>query len=207
MKKFIFLAALLLAGLIGAYTGFLVVEKFTGDLTLGASNARTTVSNPWRFTGAVTLAGANTLSGATTFTGTLAATGASTFEELTQGGGITNIATTSATYTLTQAEMLTTSVFEQTAMGDGQSVLSVTLPATSTLTTLLPTAGQFRSWIWDNQAAAATTTTFVAGTGVDLRAYTTNDDVIDGGEISQITCWRKETTDVACVVTEILASD
>jgi hypothetical protein len=135
--------------------------------------------------------------------------GKTSTEELTQGGGVLNISTTSSTYTLTQAELANANVIEIEAIAAaGQAALALTLPATSTLTTLLPKVGNLREWIIeDNHTAAATTTTITAGTGIDLIAYTTNDDVIDGGEFSQLTCWRKENSDVGCFTTEILAAD
>ena len=128
---------------------------------------------------------------------------------LTQGGGITNLTDANGgTYTLTQAELSASSVLKFAAGGAGQAVIALTLPATSTLTTLLPNAGDFRTWVYDASAlASATTTTWTAGTGIDLIAYTTNDDVIDGAEFSQLTCWRQADTDVSCIVSELLHSD
>lgn len=127
--------------------------------------------------------------------------------ELTQGGGVLNISTTSATYTLTQAELANANIIEieEVAL---QAAITVTLPATSTLTTLLPKVGDMREWTFeDNHSAAATTTTIAAGTGVDLIAVTANDDVIDNGEFARLTCWRKENTDVACITSELIAAD
>lgn len=112
------------------------------------------------------------------------------------------------TYTLTQAELLNSSMLTFTAGGAGQEVIALTFPATSTMTTLIPSAGDCRSWWYDSSAlAAATTTTLTAGTGHNVIAYTTDDDVIDGNEFSQITMCRRSNTDVNTFVTEMLHAD
>ena len=125
----------------------------------------------------------------------------------TQGGGVLRFTatTTQNARTLTQAELEQYSVIEITATNS--PALSLTLPATSTLTRLLKNPGDMREWIIDNQQAAATTTTILAGTGIDLVAYTVNDDIIDGLELSRLTCWRKYNTDVYCMTSEILKAD
>ena len=127
----------------------------------------------------------------------------------TQGGGVLNVIDANGgTYTLTQAEMLASNVFEMNAGGAGQAVVALTLPATSTMTTLIPTVGDMREWMIDASAlSAATTTTITLGTGVNLIAVTANDDVIDGAEFARLTCWREEDTDVSCIVSELLVAD
>ena len=140
---------------------------------------------------------------------TLDVNGETTAQGFTQGGGVLNVIDANGgTYTLTQAEMLASNVIEMNAGGAGQAVVALTLPATSTMTTLIPTAGDMREWIIDASAlSAATTTTITLGTGVNLIAVTANDDLIDGAEFAQLTCWREEDTDVSCIVSELLAAD
>lgn len=130
-------------------------------------------------------------------------------KEFTQGGGILNVIDTNGgTYALTQAELLASNVLEMNAGGAGQAVIALTLPATSTWTTLIPDTGDFREWVIDASAlSAATTTTVTAGTGIDLLGVTTADDVIDGVEFARLSCWRKENTDVACITSELLRAD
>lgn len=130
----------------------------------------------------------------------------------TQGGGDDGCTTLTdangGTYTLTEAEMLATNCFEFAAGGAGQEVIALTLPATSTLTTLLKDSGDFAEWVYDASAlAAATTTTVTAGTGVNLIGVTVNDDVIDGAEFARISCWRQADTDVACITSELINVD
>lgn len=141
--------------------------------------------------------------------GDVSSTGTVAVAEFTQGGGILDLVDANGgTYTLTQAELLSSNVLKFTAGGAGQAVIALTLPATSTLTSLLPNAGDTRQWIYDASAlAAATTTTVTAGTGVDLIAYTANDDVIDGAEFAVLTCWRQADTDLSCITSELLHAD
>jgi hypothetical protein len=155
-----------------------------------------------------------TVTGATTLSSSISATtgtftGAVSTEELTQGGGQCTITDANGgTYTLTQAELSACNYLYMTASGAGQAAIALTLPATSTLTTLIPDVGDYREWLIDaSDLAAATTTTITAGTGIDMIAVTTDEDVIDGGEYSELRCWRKSDTDVACITSELLNSD
>ena len=129
--------------------------------------------------------------------------------EFTQGGGETTLTDANGgTYTLTEAEMLAAGTFRFAAGGAGQAVIALTFPATSTMTTLIPNAGDCRTWWYDASAlAAATTTTMTAGTGHNIIAYTTNDDVIDGNEFAQITMCRATDTDVNTFVSELVHAD
>jgi len=112
------------------------------------------------------------------------------------------------TYTLTEAELLGVSILEMNAGGAGQAIIALTLPATSTLTSLMPNAGDYREWLIDASAlAAATTTTVTAGTGINLIGVTTDDDLIDGLEWARLSCWRKENTDVDCITSELINVD
>lgn len=137
---------------------------------------------------------------ATTFTNPISV------QQFTQGGGVLTVSTTSASYTLTAAQMAEYNVIEIASTANPNQ-FTLTLPATSTLSTVIPNPGDFREWFIDNKHAAATTTTIAAGTGIDLVAVTANDDVIDGQEKSRLSCYRKANDDVACIVSELLAAD
>lgn len=130
-------------------------------------------------------------------------------DSLTQGKACTTLTDANGgTYTLTEAEMLATNCFKFAAGGTGQAVIALTFPATSTMTSLIPNSGECREWIYDATAlSAATTTTMTAGTGHDIIAYTTNDDVIDGNELSEIRMCRQADGDVFTFVTEMLQAD
>lgn len=141
--------------------------------------------------------------------GNLTVAAAVVVDEFTQGGGVLDITDANGgTYTLTEAELLGASYLKLTASGAGQAAVALTMPATSTMTTLIPNAGDCRSWIYDASAVVAgTTTTMTAGTGHDIIAYTTNDDVIDGAEFAQLTMCRQADGDVTTFTTEMLHAD
>ncbi len=129
---------------------------------------------------------------------------------LTQGGAPTTFTATStqSAYTLTHDDLINSSVIEIASVAAPALVL--TLPATSTMETLLPNDGDMRTWYIDNQHAAATTTTITASQAIDLIGVTTNDDVIDGLEVSELTCWNKVTDEApgfACKISELLKVD
>lgn len=118
--------------------------------------------------------------------------------------GVTTVATTSSTYTLTDRQLAFARIINVSDMGAGQAALTLTLPASSTWASL-PRVGHSQSWIVDNlPATAATTTTITAGTGVDIDGTTANDDVINGGVSGTLTCWRLPNTDVRCIVEEMV---
>jgi hypothetical protein len=125
---------------------------------------------------------------------------------LTSGGGIITVSTTSATYTLTQAQLEGGNVIS--VANTGTAALALTLPATSTMTTLIKTPGDSRRWFIQNlHTAAATTTTITAGTGIDLQGITANDDVINGAVTGVLDCYRQASTNVVCVVKEYVVAD
>lgn len=101
-----------------------------------------------------------------------------------------------------------------TSAGAGQAVLSITLPASSSMSALIPSrAGSCRDWWVDTtNVVAATTTTFVAGTGVnvvglDATGLGTGSDVIDGNEYGRLTLCRERDGDVAAFVEEWIHAD
>lgn len=125
------------------------------------------------------------------------------FNGLAQGGVFT-IATTTTALTLTNAQISDASVISVTAMGAGQAALALTLPASSTWSSL-PKNGTVQSWIIDNvSTAAGTTTTITAGTGVDIDGTTANDDVINGGVSGKLSCWKLPIGDIRCIVEEMV---
>lgn len=163
------------------------IKDFREGITVGTGGAFSISS-----TGAVSVAGVQTV-----------------VDEFTQGGGVLALVDANGgTYTLTEAELLTSNYVSFTAGGAGQAVVALTLPATSTMTTLIASAGDCREWIYDASAlAAATTTTITAGTGHDVIAYTTNDDVIDGNEFAIIKMCRQSDGDVTTFTSELLQAD
>jgi len=160
--------------------------------------------------GSLTVTGASTLTGAISSSGAISGasgsfSGAMDVGNFTQGGGCYASTTVAATDTWTAANMLAYNCFEYN--GATAAAITITLPATSTMTTLIPNVGDKKSWLYQGYTVAATTTTWTAGTGMDLIGYTTDDDVIDGNEYAEIKCTRMTDTDVTCIVSELLHTD
>ena len=119
-------------------------------------------------------------------------------------GGVFTIATTASAQTLKDADLSNASVISLTAMGAGQAALALTLPASTTWSSL-PKNGVVQRWVIDNVArAAATTTTITAGVGVDIDGTTANDDIINGDVSGTLSCWRLLNTDIRCIVEEMV---
>lgn len=138
-------------------------------------------------------------------TGTTATlTGATATGKLTQGGGIFATTTTANAGTLTAAQMAAYNVIDFTPLG---AAATLTLPATSTMTTLLPNAGDMGTWVIRNGASAATTTTIAAGAGIDLQEPDGQNVVISQNNFAWLTCYRKADTDVVCLVDESIVAD
>lgn len=175
-----------------------IADQFGAFITSGTNFTDVAISND------LTVAGATSLTGDLT-AGAITASGEVATQGFTQGGGCTASTTVAATELWTEADLLGSNCFEYN--GATAAAITITLPATSTMTTLIPNAGDMRTWLYQGYTAAATTTTWTAGTGIDLIAYTTNDDVIDGNEYAEITCTRMIDTDVTCIVSELVHAD
>lgn len=199
------LAGLLLVAILGIFAlrgeGTVVDDVFGARYSTSTTQA-IIAANGFYTTGLALFTGNVNLTGSTALATT-------TTESFTRGGlACTLTDANGGTYTLTDAQLASCSTFTFAAGGAGQEVIALTFPATSTMTTTIPNAGDCRNWLYDaNSLAAATTTTLTAGTGHDVIAATTNDDVIDGLEFSQIEMCRQSDTDVTTYVNELLHAD
>ena len=121
-----------------------------------------------------------------------------------QGGGMVadSATSTQAADTLTAINMWTYSGMDYTQ--DGVDV-SLTLPASSTLSYL--GSGECIDWRFRNLSEAASSTTFVAGAGIDLVENENGDVVIEGGNEARLTLCRELDTDVTVYVDEYVAAD
>ena len=124
---------------------------------------------------------------------------------LTEGGAILASSTAGAADTITEAQLIAYSQIDYTP---GDAAVTLTLPATSTLTTLIPNAGDKVTFkIRNLDATAATSTTIAAGTGMDLVENENGDVVIEGGNEAYIRLIRESDTDVTVSVDEYAAAD
>lgn len=122
----------------------------------------------------------------------------------TQGG--VYYATTTANAT---ASLLATDVDEESyiAITPTGAALTLTLPATSTLTNFIPNAGDFRTIIIENGATAATTTTIAAGAGMDLQEPDGQNVVIGQNNYAILTFYRQSNGDMVVTVDETIPAD
>jgi len=137
-----------------------------------------------------------------TFSGTLDVSGETVVEGLTSGNGVFNLATSTGTTVLTEANLLAYNYIRM--MVNTGSTAALTFPATSTMTTLLPNAGDSRDFCIENATSSTMALTITAGAGIRLVASTNAMDVIDETEVSCITFIRESDTDILGVMTDEL---
>lgn len=132
-------------------------------------------------------------------------------QSLVDGGGCF---ATSSSGIIPVRQLELNSCISMTALGTTQPVISLTLPASTTMSALLGTnAGACREWWIDaSMLSAATTTTFVAGTGwdivgLDATGAGTGADVIDGLEQATLKVCRQRNGDVTGFIQEYINAD
>lgn len=103
-----------------------------------------------------------------TVSGDFALTGPASVTTFTQGGGITSTSTSAATATMLASEFDTENVYNMTP---GGAALTLTSPASSTLSSFIPIAGQTRDVLLRNRSSV-TSTTFAIGAGLNLHNST-----------------------------------
>ena len=140
-----------------------------------------------------------------TVTDDVTISGDTVLEILTRGGTNTATSSTAATYTLLQAELTGKGVIQWTPNVN----TTVTLPATSTLTTLVPNSGDIQSfWFYNASSTAAATITIAAGTGIDLQKNEdTADLAINGLDWAELIFIRQADTDVTVIMSEFIEAD
>lgn len=138
--------------------------------------------------------------------GTLGITGESNLDTLIQGGDVTAV-TATTNYTLTAAQVCDSSVITVTV--NAKTGKNVTFPATTTLfADCLTTNGDAKALLFRNiTATAGTTTTMVAGSGIDLLEPDGQNVVLAGGADALITVHRISTNEATIVVDEFIDAD
>jgi hypothetical protein len=120
----------------------------------------------------------------------------------TLGGGVLATSTSASAGTLTEADLLAYNYFKVTANTPGGFAL--TLPATSTMTTLIPNAGDYVDIYIENATSSTQALTITAGAGIRLVASTNAMDIIDETEVSWIRLIRENDTDVIGLMSDEL---
>jgi len=146
--------------------------------------------------------------------GTAAITGATTQTgTLTVDGGLLKsktIATssTATTQTLVQADLLN---YNTVLFNPGTISIAMTLPATSTLTTLVPTAGDMAEQCWYNATSSTASVgqiVWAAGTGIDLMASSTPNSITQRpGQWGCFTFVRQTDTDISALYSDFQNAD
>ena len=146
--------------------------------------------------GTLAVTGATTLTGGATFSSTVANNGAVTNNSSVIYSSATSSSAIPSTYTVVQADLLT----NNTVIAGLAAASTWTLPATSTLTSMIPAAGDSQTFC---VLAYYNSLTFVAGTGMDFEVATTTTDVfgvpskvIPANGRGCLTFTRATTTDV-----------
>jgi len=123
-----------------------------------------------------------------------------TVGRLTQGNGILASTSMNTTVTLVENDLLNYSGWDFTP---NAANTVATLPASSTLTTFIPNAGQWHTIYLSNKSlVSATTTTVVGGTGTTLYEPTGADVVINGTGKAPLTFFRESNTNISVYVGE-----
>ena len=199
----------------GALGGLLVLfgGMFVGgdDNSFGNADDATTITNPWTFEENVTLSTATF-----TNTGGTSVLGAASFAGLVtlnagQLRSYSNSTTSNASLALIQADILNYDTVLMTLAVGG---VTVTFPATSTLTSFVPTAGDMAQQCWFN---ATTTTgsvgliTFAGGTGMDVELASTTAALplltVPATDSACFTFIRKTNTDIVMQMTTFTDGD
>ena len=199
------LAVVLILSLVG---GNQSVEQFgqTGTRFPNGVSADSTSPTAGQLRGTtMTITGATTLSGGITATGGASTFATTTTGVLVQGGAVLATSTSNTSETLVENDLLLNSRLEFTS---NTGATTYTLPATSTMTNIMSTAGERRVWMFENATTSSgITATFVAGSGINLIGVTVNDDVIDETERAKLDCQVRTDTDWDCIISELINVD
>jgi len=129
---------------------------------------------------------------------------------LTTGGRVLATSTSGSAVTLTKSDLEN---YDYISFMSNVSSVTMTLPATSTMLSLLKNDGDVREWIIHNATTtAATTLTIAVPTGIDLVAYNPADRVLDGGDYAELKCMNLyyrsvNNEDIVCKITELGDAD
>ena len=125
-------------------------------------------------------------------------------------GGVNATSTSNTATTILERDLVKYNVWEVIPTVGS---LTYTLPATSTLTSLMRDIGDSQTWIWENATTStAITLTIAAGTGWNLSGVDANVDVFPGAaytarELVIMECYRQANKDINCELRENIAAD
>ena len=124
----------------------------------------------------------------------------------TWGADVFATTTTSTSETIKGGDLNTYGYWD---IMSNKGALTYTMPATSTMISILPKIGMSRKWILHNATtSSAITLTIAAGAGMDLVGVSNAADVLDPGEWAELTCsqiyYRSVNNEnILCIITEL----
>ena len=140
-----------------------------------------------------------------TLSSTLTVTGETNVTNLVQGGASYTGADGSTHVVLTAAQMCDSSYIGITPSA---GAINVTTPtATQLIADCIPTIGDTFTFHYENLASAATNTTMVAGSGIDLIEPSGGDVIIAQNEDATIQVLNVDGTNVKVIVTSLQLAD
>lgn len=145
--------------------------------------------------------GSVTMSQAATFSSTASVAGLFTMDAGQLKSYTNSTSTTVASLTLVEADLLN---YDTILMGTiNMSGTTLTLPATSTMTSMVPTAGDIQEVCIHNATSTAANITIAAGTGIILRSSSSTpaDLVIQETDTGCLKFIRQTDTDVSVLLT------
>lgn len=147
----------------------------------------------------LTITGAATFQGAVALSSTLDVAGATIVDEFTQGGTVLSTSTESTSMVFVASDLLENSMWVITPLvGD----LTYTFPASSTLSALVPSAGDSRTWTMVNASTTAgIDVIFAAGTGSAIKASGAGGLTLDEDSHGTIKLDRLPSSDITILVT------
>ena len=126
------------------------------------------------------------------------------------GGNASTTNTVSAAVTISGSDMANYGMFD---LMINVAASTYTLPATSTMISLLPDIGSSRKWLFHNATSTgAMVLTIAKGAGMDLVGVGNAADVIDAGEWAELTCTQiyyrtADNENILCIITELENAD
>ena len=199
-----------LVGVVGAYSGMAStvienVENLTiaSDSSDGIGFLGGSTSDDWDIGGNLSVAGTSSFTGATSITG------ATTLGIVTSGGSVNATTTDAATYTLVSADIAGYNYLNLDFTAG--AAITYTMPATSTMMTLLPSIGSTRTWTIHNASTTAVMT-IAAGAGTNLLGIDANVDTIAADGWATLECVQSVYADatnenIACLMAEYVVAD
>lgn len=168
---------------------WLVASSFLGGGMSVGSIARdtTNITNPFNFQQGMT-------STSGTFSGNLAVAGTTVVDEFTQGGSILATSTDGTAHTISAADLLTYSGWSVTVE---LTDLTYTFPAVAELSTIVPTAGDSRTWFIENATSTSgIDVIFAGGSGTDIKSSGAGALTLDEESHGTFTLYRKADGDI-----------